>query len=879
MQIRRRQDSMVGSDDSRAHPLRELAEKILPCGGKRDSYVSARSGRLFSDAEKGGRRMLWAAKGDADVGGAEIPSGNEDVQDGGETMPPNGGFVPDFAQPQAPVDDAIGGRRADFVRSLAELRDRGVKIGFIRGVFLTTSGLSGDDRDLVRVLEAIVIKKSRFRFVDEDGAHGNLNDISSSAGADIIDQSEINPQDVLESNFGNVLLADPDLLDERARGNRRTAVAPYVLDISKTGGVFRLTATNWVSGKTVLSLEIPEDELTVPTFVMTCLQMTKALNEDFSRRALADAVEAFPSAQESLRPEDSYLFNDADASAWSLEEENTSRSSWRGLLDRFDVKISGQPFGTNIDSVIRHVAFDPDQNGRAGSPLNVNGITEGIVISPKSKKLALAMGGDEKMTPYIDVESVHDKYGNLIIPVFSETGKKHKKMVFVGFQVIPPHALAHNGKDGYVPVGVDLSEFGLGDHPLLFKQRVEFPAATAEKTGTPYAKYSSVKDKDESAQQEVFAKAAAEIAKVEAFCGFAPNDVVGAVYLIPSHVANAHTIETNPDTVFIWDEIFPEILAEGGEFAVSHETFHLMDFKFGISEDESVKQAFQAMKGSYDRSLFPLIDESGYLPFNGGHSAENAAETVASLLNTVYTGEFDESYATMDEQVAGLYECTLSAVRNAMIKGGCSESAPMIAAIDAILACRPSDTETPIETFVVPHMEDLLMPNMEGFEAKAAAGTLELADMPIFVLDAFLFKKVVLKSSELSFIYVYHQNEQENVELVRLAALMSAMIGGATYAMPYEQALRYADRFGFNLEGGMIYAFDRGTLVPELTQPVAVFEELRGVFEAPPEDIPEEAGFLDEDDEFFEVLQDVEPDLLPEESKGNLNDILISPAP
>jgi hypothetical protein len=104
------------------------------------------------------------------------------------------------------------------------------------------------------------------------------------------------------------------------------------------------------------------------------------------------------------------------------------------------------------------------------------------------------------------------------------------------------------------------------------------------------------------------------------------------------------------------------------------------------------------------------------------------------------------------------------------------------------------------------------------------------------------------------------------------------MSGAATFAMPYEQALRYADRFGYQLEGGTIYAFDHGQLIPELTQPVSTFEELRGAFDAPPEGFSEEEDVFDEDGS-IENDFDIEPFLVPEESKGDLDDILISPAP
>lgn len=860
-------------------------------------------------------------------------------------------------------------RRSDFAASLAELRDRGVKIKFAPAAFVTTEGFESDDDVLVtRVLEDVILQTTKFRFVDAGGIRQDPFNIFAPQ-YEIFTPTDLNPQDFLEDGYGGILMADPDLVDSSQRANRQVLVAPYELHIAKSDGTFRLSATNWVTGETVASYEMREEELEPIFWQVLCLQMAAALKADYSRRSLEAAVAALPSAEGDFMPETGYLYDDEDASSWKDAEKSSAAKSWQSLRNSFDIEFTSQPEGTDVDTAIRHITYDVmHASGRAKAlgPINVNGNVEQLTFAVKDKRLALELAKDERLTPFLtdesgknaigeSVEPVQDKYGNLIMPVFGETqfelpliGKIGKpRTIFAGFMVMPPQQFAHNDKDGFAPVGVDLSQFGFGDYPVLYKQKVEQPVATAEANGTPYDLYSTVTDKDEAQQQAIFERASAEITGVESFFGNNPGDVVKAVALIPSNMPNAHASPVNPDMISIWDELFPEVVAEDGQFAASHESFHVMDFKLGISKNEALKNLFEVMSQSYDKALFPLIDERNYLEFGGGHSQENVQEFVASLLNTVYTGKFRETYDAMEPRLRSLYELSIAALRDALIAGGSSESAPVIGAIDGILTWSARDTSLTAKDFVVPTMEDLLMPpeviaqmiaELQAEDAGAAPPAPEaepedlepivfddapvseeaigegvsestdevsadevwgvvpgtesepvtdddsldmLMDLPVFILPPDMFKKAILKSKtdELSMVYVYHANEQETVDLVKINALMGFMMGAQTYAMPYNMALLFGDKFDHNVQGATIYIFQRGKVVS--TMPLSEMEGLRDVFSEDPaaeETVPSfgdvEALFGLPDAADDEPLPEIE-----EEPKGDIDDLLPPPLP
>lgn len=804
MDIRLREKAGRVSDERRSHSLGDLVEKILPGPGFKDSYRSGKGSGL-SRGGFAGPGPLWRPDSRASVA-ANGDSGT--LPESGEL--PTGGFVPDFAQPHRPIGAGSGDedRRSDFIRSLTALRERGVKLKMVPAVFVKVEDVSDQDYPYVQELLNVIYQTSFFEATDGQGSDGKKN-------LTILDKGDLDPQAYLEASFGQVLLSDPDLVDTRAKGNRRAHVVPYTISFSTEGEELHVTALNWVTGKTVFDVYYSRADRSLQHWQTLADQMGRALELDFIFSGFRRLVKELPEldARDRLDYEDDYLYGDGDMLPWETGEVRAADKAWRSLLGDFDVTFVSQPEGSNVDSLVRHVPLKLEAENfseRDAAPFNVDGHVEAFVIEPKNLRTKLRLAADPLMKKYVETEYVEDKYGNIIIPMFSLVGKKRKTLVFDSFQVIPPRRLSHDQKnpdETFAPLGVDLTAFGFGDYPLLAKSSVE-QAVSAPTSDRPYFLYSQVSDKTPEEQDAAYLRVAAEAAGVERFFGLNPGDAVKAISLTPSQEENATVSFTNPDTIQVWDEFFSAVGEGDGRFIGSHESFHIMDFHFGLSEDEEVKTAFRTMSDSYDKALFGLIDEKSYLENGGGHSADNVREFVASLLNTVYTGKFDAKIAETDDRTRGLYYRALEALQHAIRKNDrIGEDAPVALLLaDAMGRVSNGREYIPaIGELIVPGMEDILMPS------RLPATPQELlSDFPVPVLSAADFKATVLQGKGVSFIYVYNANEQENAPLIKRSALGLAASGKFLQAMPYDQAEHFLGQFGNELRGSRVYIFENG---------------------------------------------------------------------
>lgn len=245
-----------------------------------------------------------------------------------------------------------------------------------------------------------------------------------------------------------------------------------------------------------------------------------------------------------------------------------------------------------------------------------------------------------------------DAYGNVIIKQSIKTFKGAGVVsVDQSIVVYPPTAFDDTaGPEGTVtPVSIDLSVVGI---PLqledYFHQPVERPIATMQDGA--YGVYTTMDhEKVKTEYGETFPEITAAMKRAEELWGVDAGEAAKRVLIVNSQDPNAHFDPRDPNVIVLRDEIFG---GHGMEITAFHETTHLLDHHFGLTEDVGLMQLHVDLSVDF----FNAINETQWFPgHDGGHSQENVAEFLASFLNTVADAEWETKIQSLSPSVRSEY--------------------------------------------------------------------------------------------------------------------------------------------------------------------------------------------------------------------------------
>jgi len=347
----------------------------------------------------------------------------------------------------------------------------------------------------------------------------------------------------------------------------------------------------------------------------------------------------------------------------------------------FDISLTFCPEGHEIDTTIASLgplakdAFEVKpaiveaaiDSGRA---LSLRGQVRRIELdrypsADESKAVRNSSGDVLLYDGHPLVEEKVDKYGNTIVRALSLGKSAGDLRMHEMIAILPRNPYQTEARPGIVPFKVDLSAFGYGELPAFLEQR-EIPRIESSHALNIYSNIPA-----ERAKAELLPKLSElrhGIRDAEDFFGLHKGNGVRELYYADSQRENAFFSRKDPHTVTLQDEIIKadNIPARNVGF---HETVHLIDGATRFQLSGGALESLYKQLSHENSALFNFIDEKHFLPGAsfGGHSAENSAEFLASLMNSLYLADRD-----------------ISAWRKAFNKGDASQRADYVRALQAV---------------------------------------------------------------------------------------------------------------------------------------------------------------------------------------------------
>lgn len=579
----------------------------------------------------------------------------------------------------------------------------------------------------------------------------------------LIKLKEVQPDRFLEEQAEFLLERDEALL---VRREKKIKVVTVSLHVEERRDGMRVRLKDWMTDRFFFAKTYPRGEAGTPAPPGLAADLARALRNHERghpfRRSWRRLEALNPEERRELR--NSELFRVAPALPESRRERFEAQRSWRRLLRNFRVTLEAVPFRKDIDRgedrngiLQRPLSLSLDRRRMRKirfRPLEVGGFLTSIRLEPENLRRGRRWGRQAELQ--IPASDFHrDRYGNALLPLPGEeilTGKS----VFMGFGIVPRFPLAERaaGAGAARLLGFDLTDFGFGDHRGILSGRPLLPVFSATPS-RPYRLYSTLPAGFE-AGSKVYESAARRARAVEGSFGLRPGEKIKNVFLVPSEKQNASVHVANPETIFLWDEIFPQIAAGDADHIVDHEAYHSLDMQLHFSTHPGFARIFNALRDAHDLELFSAVDERNFLEKMGGHSEDDAFEFFASLLNTVSAPAWEEKIGEMCPRTRGLYYHALRALRA------------------ALLARRPELRDAPIGTSIGRRLAFLEsqagaagFPPFEELAMLPAGAILQRGPRAVEVLSAKDFAEALALTREPLAVFVFHNSSREAVPFVQ----------------------------------------------------------------------------------------------------------------
>lgn len=413
------------------------------------------------------------------------------------------------------------------------------------------------------------------------------------------------------------------------------------------------------------------------------------------------------SADEKRELEERTVFRSTLPPAWTAADIEAGRRSLHDLSEFSEIHVEAQPFQSDFDrqgNELSTFSFGEAANGREKRPVFIHGFLNAIVVSIKEGERRLALGrSNEELLKKLargdlpDLQFFFDRYRNVIVPI-GRTDERSGQRVIGDFLIIPSQEFARTEDDLKKSHGisVDLTQFGLGEYRMIAASSA-IPPMKVQVAGSPYRFYSTLFRADQPKADGLVERISGAMNGVERAFGIPSGASLKNCVFVPSAHKNAHFSLANPGSIFIWDEFLTDLGLGKLDFIIAHESFHAIDFEFGITKSESLARLFPSPE------FCAFIDEKNFLSAGiGGHSGENEKELFATLMNTIYSASWEDWLKKMEDAPYAIlheYEKALVALKSALVeKVPKIENAPIFAELERRLAkTRELYSRTPTE--------------------------------------------------------------------------------------------------------------------------------------------------------------------------------------
>ncbi|MDO8526665.1 MAG: hypothetical protein Q7T03_03140 [Deltaproteobacteria bacterium] len=539
--------------------------------------------------------------------------------------------------------------RAEYLKMLAQFQAAGYTLTFKPGLYFS-AGNSIKDMITQSFASRMVVSFSSAWWDAYQKKKGSCKERLFSIGK--------SPLALLKSDF------EPRLFfDAKLNSDRIVQTNPLYVYFENFPGSNRIRLVDFLTGSILLdrSFTIPKDKdfLEWKKETVAAIDTANQLHSDVEmalqnwlETGRADHLDA------TAREATSSILKTDDGTVVFHSDENKNLAAqnwkpWQNLALQLGGKlgVTAFPDRGKLDATIGNtqggVTFNPNLQEEPAHPILVEGNVNNIMIGKSLFAFMLENRLGQKATekePTLKTVAGNDRYNNHINLFYADE-------ILIGVNIERgPNLKTDTLSSVYQPVAVDLSQWGLGELPPIFFEKIKSPIRNL---GT-YHLYSDYDDSRFSEIEPHLDSIRKKAEQVETDFGLKAGTAVHNIYLVNSETENASVRSQYPETIWIWSEMVQGI--RRNQDPTYHEGVHVVDGTYGISKEGPFAEFFKKMREN--TALMKSMEESNAIVKGfGGHSRDNPQEALASLLNSFTHFEepsFRKKFADMPPQLREL---------------------------------------------------------------------------------------------------------------------------------------------------------------------------------------------------------------------------------
>ncbi|NMC62898.1 MAG: hypothetical protein GYA55_06975 [SAR324 cluster bacterium] len=250
-----------------------------------------------------------------------------------------------------------------------------------------------------------------------------------------------------------------------------------------------------------------------------------------------------------------------------------------------------------------------------------------IEVDKTDKRRIVSVGGRKNPEKFIDGN------GTIYVRCFDYPFVGNEHDISETIITMIPHAVAGQNESSLTPLSLHLSAFGYEDVPnIVFWQ----PLQSIGKVGGLDLITDSPEAIAHIAVQTQLPEAARGVRRADALWGIHPSEGASQMAVFPSNAPNAFFSPLNPHTVVFQNKLLRGYSIPPYRVGI-HEETHLIDAATGWGLSGGALETLHSDLVKKNSKLFAYINENKFIPgtVGGGHSAQNSAELLSSLTNSL----------------------------------------------------------------------------------------------------------------------------------------------------------------------------------------------------------------------------------------------------